>query len=449
MAENTHKPTDTPTGAPKAKIAALIVAAGSASRMAAENGASSLPKQFLMLGDKPVLRHSIDAFASHPDVVAIVITAAPEQIGRVQALYSELDSHASIAVVEGGATRQASVHAGLNALSGVSADLVAIHDSARPLLDHAMIDRLGAAINGDVRASLPLLPIADTIKSTADGYVTATIERAHTGAAQTPQMFILEDIKALHDNASASTISSKADQQPNFTDDISMAEAAGITVAAVPGSPYLMKITTQTDMALITTLMALKAGIPHQQFLAESTMANTPPPADIRVGNGYDVHKFSDQPGPIMLAGISVPSERGMLAHSDGDVGLHALCDAIFGALADGDIGSHFPPSDAKWKDADSAQFLRYAVARAAARNAQIMHLDLTIICEYPKITPHRDDMRQMIAQITGIAIDRIGVKATTSEGLGFTGRGEGIAAQATASLSFSPNIQAKDGTQS
>ena len=158
---------------------------------------------------------------------------------------------------------------------------------------------------------------------------------------------------------------------------------------------------------------------------------------DMRVGNGFDVHRFADGPGPIMLAGISVPSQHGMLAHSDGDVGLHALCDAIFGALGDGDIGFHFPPSDARWKNADSAQFLRYAVERCGQHNAELRHLDLTIICEAPKITPHRDAMRARIAEISGLPISRIGVKATTSEGLGFTGRGEGIAAQATASLLF------------
>lgn len=411
------------------RIAALIVAAGSGSRMQAENGASpALPKQFMDLGGVPVLAHSLSAFATHPAIAAIAIVTAPDHSERARKLTAGIASDIAVTVVDGGATRQESVRAGLAALATSGAELVAIHDAARPLLTHDVIDRLASAMDEGARAALPVLPIADTIKQTKDSAITGTIDRSHAAAAQTPQMFSLVDIIALHD--------AQADN-PAFTDDISLIEASGGTVAAVAGSQHLMKITRNTDMIMVSALLAQRAGAPSIATVRDTVMTERQKLPDIRLGNGFDVHKFSDAPGPIMLAGIAVPSDHGMSAHSDGDVGLHALCDAIFGALADGDIGSHFPPSDPQWKNADSAQFLTYAMKRCADRGAIVTHLDLTIICEYPKITPHRDTMRARIADITGLPIDRVGVKATTSEGLGFTGRREGIAAQATATLAF------------
>ena len=430
---------------PQRRLAALIVAAGNGSRMAADGTNPDVPKQFMILGDRPVLAHSLDAFATHDAVVSIAVVTAADQTDRVQQIATDLlqDSQSTVPVqiVTGGATRQDSVRAGLRALQGSGAEMVAIHDAARPLLTHEMIDRLMTAMSDDIAAALPVLPIADTIKTTATDAVTGTIDRSNAAAAQTPQLFMMDDICKRHEDNSGNT---------TFTDDISLLEESGAAIAAVPGSQYLMKITRETDMVMVRALLAhqdtgfqnnSKNGPKNSpQGAVEQVMTNNHTIADIRVGNGYDVHKFSDASGPIMLAGISVPSERGMSAHSDGDVGLHALCDAIFGALADGDIGFHFPPSDAQWKDADSAQFLEYAMKRCADRSAVITSLDLTIICEYPKITPHRDAMRTRIASITGLAIDRIGVKATTSEGLGFTGRREGIAAQATATLYFPPS---------
>ena len=418
------------------EVAAIVVAAGAGTRMA-----MATPKQFLPLCGKPVLCHSVDAFLSHPAVCQIVVVAAATQMDLVrEALEDSRYNAANIQIVTGGALRQESVRNGLAAIARGSADLVAIHDAARPLLSHAVIDRLIAALSGNTPTgntlgALPVMPIADTVKTiteagitggttggttgTITGTITGTLNRDSLRAAQTPQLFDLTTIIELHEKNHGKA----------FTDDVSMAEDAGLKITAVAGEQRLMKLTQNSDLALLTAL-ALST---REKTEDHQSMTDT----DFRVGNGFDVHKFAETPGPIMLAGISVPSARGMLAHSDGDVGLHALCDAIFGALGDGDIGYHFPPSEARWKDADSAAFLKFAVDRCTQHNAEVRNLDLTIICETPKITPHRDAMRARIAEIAGLSVDRIGVKATTSEGLGFTGRGEGIAAQATATLIF------------
>ena len=230
-------------------------------------------------------------------------------------------------------------------------------------------------------------------------------------------MFHFADILNRHDSHDPAT---------EVTDDILLIEDSGDTVVTVAGDARLMKLTTAGDFAMLNALNTTPD---------EAAMTSPSTIADIRTGNGYDVHRFSDGPGPVHLGGIEIPSDRGLDAHSDGDVGLHALCDAIFGALADGDIGSHFPPSDDRWKGASSDQFLKFAVERCAAKGAMILSLDLTLICELPKIGPHRQAMRERIAELAGVDIDRVAVKATTSEKLGFTGRGEGIAAQATATL--------------
>jgi len=395
------------------KLAVVIVAAGRGERMG-----SSTPKQFMILCGKPVLCHSIDAFRTHKAVSKIVVVTAADQMTNTAGLIA--NGTRDIEIVRGGETRQESVRAGLAALAASDADLVAIHDAARPLLSHRVIDRLLAAMTGEVEAALPIMPVVDTLKSCEGGFVMSTLARDRIGAAQTPQVFPLSTIRKLHEKNAA---------QQGFTDDVSMVEAAGLRVAAVAGEPELMKLTQASDLALLTALLNRENTSPKSgNHMIEN---------DIRFGTGFDVHKFSDQPGPIMLGGVSIPSTRGMLAHSDGDVALHALCDAIFGALGDGDIGFHFPPSDMRWKDADSADFLTFALQRCAAHGAELRHLDLTIICEQPKIGPHRDAIRSRISAITGLAAERIGVKATTSEGLGFTGRGEGIAAQAAATVIF------------
>jgi 2-C-methyl-D-erythritol 4-phosphate cytidylyltransferase/2-C-methyl-D-erythritol 2,4-cyclodiphosphate synthase len=431
-----HPQSVTPKPGQKLTVAAIIVAAGRSARMGTEpqgsstNGSAAgaptdtplLEKQFQQLCGVPVLAHSVSAFLSHPLVTTVIIVtaegredAAREALAGIEEIARGPDHKNRISIVTGGARRQDSVRAGLNAASASGADLVAIHDAARPFLPHAVIDRLVQAILSGARAALPVMPVVDTLKHVAEERVNGTMDRSSLAAAQTPQLFYLADITALH-----------ARHEPGLemTDDIGLAEKAGLEVAAVKGAKSLMKLTVAEDFTLLAAL-------------ASSTRGDAAMIPDIRVGNGFDVHKFSDEPGPIYLAGIEVASKRGMLAHSDGDIGLHALCDAIFGAVGDGDIGSHFPPSDAKWRNADSAMFMRFAAKKCAEHNAVILHLDLTLICETPKIGPLRDAMRARIAQLAGIEIGRVGVKATTSEGLGFTGRGEGIAAQATATIAL------------
>lgn len=409
-----------------ARLTAIIVAAGGGARMG-----GGLEKQFRSLGGRPVLAHSVDAFLRHPATAKIVVVIAD---GRQQAARDALgpladDDRVMIAV--GGSRRQDSVRAGLEA-SDSTAGLIAIHDAARPGLSQQMISTLIAAMTrndqGDVQAALPVLPVVDTLKTLANGRVEGTTSRANLGRAQTPQIFWRDHLLSAYDGH---------DETTEITDDIQLVESAGGHVAAVAGDERLWKLTTPHDFAILAAL----AGSPKDATGSEGDIFMTHHSAvpDIRTGTGFDVHKFGDGPGPVMLAGVAIPHDRGLAAHSDGDVGLHALCDAIFGALADGDIGSHFPPSDERWKDAESGQFLVFAAERCAARGATILNLDLTLICERPKIGPHRDAMRARIAALAGIDIGRVAVKATTSEGLGFTGRGEGIAAQAAATLVFGP----------
>ena len=308
----------------------------------------------------------------------------------------------------GGPTRQASVHAGLEALAAEKPDIVLIHDAARPFVTPAVISRAIDAA-GRTGAAVPAIPVTDTIKQVSEtGDVEATPERARLRIAQTPQAFRFDVILDAHRRAAR-------DGRSDFTDDAALAEWAGLTVATFEGDPANMKLTTPEDFIREEARLAAQLG-------------------DIRTGTGYDVHAFGDG-DHLMLCGVRVPHTRGFLAHSDGDVGLHALVDAILGALADGDIGSHFPPSDPQWKGAASDKFLKYAVERVTARGGRIANLEVTMICERPKIGPLRDTMRARIAEITGLNISRVAVKATTSERLGFTGREEGIAATASATI--------------
>ena len=406
-------------------VAAIIVAAGSGQRMSASDAPHTehIPKQFRHLGGKPVICWSLDAFTKHQNVSSIILVIGQGQEAQAQAI---IDKHFGnyahiVSIINGGATRMQSVRNGIAALSEAGFDgFVAIHDAARPLLKHQildkLIDQLATSSAQDLVGVIPVLPISDSLKQINDSLITDVIDRDKARAAQTPQLFRFHSIAALYDNAA----------HENITDDASLAMSAGLNVATIIGTRSLMKLTYEEDFTILEHLS--RAGGNRQ---------NTGSAMDIRLGNGFDVHKFGDKPGPITLCGIAVESEYGLTAHSDGDVGLHALCDALFGALADGDIGSHFPPSDDQWKNADSARFLDYAVEQCHNAKASILHLDLTLICEYPKITPHRDAMRKRIAEITGLDIGRIAVKATTSEGLGFTGRREGIAAQATATICY------------
>jgi 2-C-methyl-D-erythritol 4-phosphate cytidylyltransferase/2-C-methyl-D-erythritol 2,4-cyclodiphosphate synthase len=382
------------------RTAAILVAAGRGLR-AGPGG----PKQYRSIGGKTVIFRAMEAFCTHPSVSAVQPVLHPDDFKMFNDAVNGL---AYQSPTNGGATRQASVHAGLEALAPQKPDIVLIHDAARPFVSQAVISR---AIDAAARtgAAIPALSVADTVKLVdADGNIEATPERARLRIAQTPQSFRYDAILDAHRRAAR-------EGRHDFTDDAALAEWAGLTVATFEGDVANMKLTTPEDFVREEARLASALG-------------------DIRTGTGYDVHAFGDG-DHVMICGVRVPHTRGFLAHSDGDVGLHALVDAILGALADGDIGSHFPPSDAKWKGAASHQFLKYAVDRVTARAGRIANLEVTLICERPKIGPHRDVMRARIAEITGVDISRVAVKATTSERLGFTGREEGIAATASATI--------------
>lgn len=347
----------------------------------------------------------MEPFCRHPQVFAVQPVLNPDDAAMFKDAVSQLRHEPP---AKGGATRQASVHAGLEALASQKPDVVLIHDAARPFVSAALISR---AIDAASRtgAAIPVIPVADTIKLIdGNGDVEATPERARLRIAQTPQAFRFDVILDAHRRAAR-------EGRSDFTDDAALAEWAGLTVATFEGDPANMKLTTPEDFVREEARLGAMLG-------------------DVRTGNGYDVHAFGDG-DHLMICGVRVPHTKGFLAHSDGDVGLHALVDAILGALADGDIGSHFPPGDPKWKGAASDQFLKYAVDRVTARGGRIAHLDVTLICERPKVGPHRDAMRARIAEIAGLSLSRVAVKATTSERLGFTGREEGIAAVASATV--------------
>lgn len=382
------------------RAAAIIVAAGRGLR-AGTGG----PKQYRELAGRSVLARAMQPFCNHPGIVAVQPVRNPDDSDIFEQAVAGLKFQPP---VDGGATRQASVRAGLEALAANPPDVVLIHDAARAFVTPAVISRaIDAALTSG--AAIPVVPVTDTIKLVSEsGSVEATPSRTHLRIAQTPQAFGFAAILDAHRRAAH-------EGRDDFTDDSALAEWAGLTVATFEGDAANMKLTTPEDFAREEARLGAALG-------------------DIRTGTGYDVHAFGDG-DHLWLCGVRVPFTRGFLAHSDGDVGLHALVDAILGALADGDIGSHFPPSDAKWKDAASDQFLIYAVQRVAQRGGRIAHLEVTMICEAPKIGPLREAMRARISQITGLPLSRIAVKATTSERLGFTGRQEGIAATASATI--------------
>jgi 2-C-methyl-D-erythritol 4-phosphate cytidylyltransferase / 2-C-methyl-D-erythritol 2,4-cyclodiphosphate synthase len=382
------------------RTAAILVAAGRGLR--AGGGG---PKQYRTIGGQTVIFRAMQAFCSHPDVATVQPVVNPDDIALFNDAVASL-RHAPPA--DGGATRQASVHAGLEALTSDKPDIVLIHDAARPFVTQAVISRAIDAA-GRTGAAVPAIPVTDTVKQVGDsGDVTGTPERARLRIAQTPQAFRYDVILEAHRRAAR-------ENRSDFTDDAALAEWAGLTVATFEGDAANMKLTTPEDFVREEARLGAMLG-------------------DIRTGTGYDVHAFGEG-DHVMICGVRVPHNKGFLAHSDGDVGLHALVDAILGALADGDIGSHFPPSDPKWKGASSDRFLKYAVERVTARGGRVANLEVTMICERPKIGPLRDTMRAKIAEISGIGISRIAVKATTSERLGFTGREEGIAATASATI--------------
>jgi 2-C-methyl-D-erythritol 4-phosphate cytidylyltransferase / 2-C-methyl-D-erythritol 2,4-cyclodiphosphate synthase len=382
------------------RTAAILVAAGRGLR-----AGSGGPKQYRSIGGQTVIFRAMEPFCCHPQISAVQPVLNPDDAAVFNDAVRELRYEPP---AKGGATRQASVHAGLEALVHQKPDVVLIHDAARPFVSAALIAR---AIEAASRtgAAVPAIPVTDTIKLIGEaGHVEATPERARLRIAQTPQAFRFDVILDAHRRAAR-------EGRDDFTDDAALAEWAGLTVATFEGDPANMKLTTPEDFVREEARLGAALG-------------------DVRTGNGYDVHAFGEG-DHVMICGVRVPHSKGFLAHSDGDVGLHALVDAILGALADGDIGSHFPPSDPKWKGAASDQFLKYAIERVTARGGRIAHLDVTLICERPKIGPHRDAMRARIAEITGLSLSRVAVKATTSERLGFTGREEGIAALASATI--------------
>ncbi len=382
------------------EAAALVVAAGRGHRFGAE-----MPKQFLSLAGKPVLRHSLEAFATHPAVAAVQTVIHPDDRDLYDTAAAGLDLRPP---ADGGATRQESVRLGLAALADFAPKRVLIHDAARPFVSGEIIDRVLAGLDSQAGV-IPAVPVADTLKRVEDGSVSGTVDRSGLWRAQTPQGFRYADILAAHADFAGR----------EMTDDAALLEAAGLTVGIVEGAERNFKITSKDDMERAEGLLAGGR-------------------RETRCGTGFDVHRFGPPvPGglTIQLCGLAVPHDRALLGHSDADVGLHAITDAILGALGQGDIGSHFPPSDPQWKGADSAVFLRAAGELAAARDGRIVHLDVTLICEAPKIGPLREAMVARIAEILELDPGRISVKATTTESLGFTGRREGIAAQATASL--------------
>jgi len=380
------------------KTAALIVAAGRGSRAGAP-----LPKQYAPLGGKPLLSHTIRAFASHPDVSHIQVVIHSDD----RTLYENAASGASkmLPPVPGGASRQASVLAGLEALERQVPDLgfVLIHDGARPFVSSSLISRVIDALE-TAPGALPALAVTDTLRQGENGLSGGSVPRDGLFRAQTPQGFRFADILAAH----------RAFAGQDFTDDVAVAAEAGLETRLVEGSEDNFKVTHAEDF--------LRA----ERYLAASM--------ETRVGSGYDVHRFAEG-DHVTLCGVAVPHTHGLSGHSDADVGLHAVTDAILGALGDGDIGSHFPPSDAQWKGTASHLFVEHAVKLMRARGGTLSHVDLTLICERPKIGPHREAMRARLAEILQVPLSRVAVKATTTEGLGFTGRQEGIAAQAVATL--------------
>jgi 2-C-methyl-D-erythritol 4-phosphate cytidylyltransferase/2-C-methyl-D-erythritol 2,4-cyclodiphosphate synthase len=369
------------------RIAALLVAAGSGSRFGGPE-----PKQFTRLGGKPVIRWAAEALLPAVDLLQVV--------GEAEPVADALAGLKVLPTVPGGATRQESVRAGLEALAQHAPDVVLVHDAARPLIPAGTIDDLLAALRDGFLSAIPAVPVADTLKRAAGGAIEATVPRQNLFRAQTPQAFDFATLLALH----------RAAELFEATDDAWLLERAGHAVKLVAGHEENIKLTYPADAARLARSLA--------------------PPLTPRMGTGYDVHAVKAG-RPMILCGVTVPHEVGLDGHSDADVGIHALCDAIYGALAEGDIGRHFPPTEDTWKDADSARFLRHAAGRIAARGGFLANADVTLICERPKITPHAPAMRARLAELLGTEIGRISVKATTSERLGFTGRGEGIAAQA------------------
>lgn len=379
------------------RYAVIIVAGGRGTR-----ANLARPKQYTPVGGVPLLRRTILAFANHPNVAQIQVVIGESDLDLYQDAVAGITG--LLPPVTGGANRQASVKAGLVALLKDPPTHVLIHDGARPFVSEATISAVIAALSS-AEGAIAALPVADTLKqANAAGGIEATVPRDRLWRAQTPQGFRFQTIIEAHKNSS----------DGSATDDASMLEALGIHVALVPDEPSNFKLTYREDFVLA------------EQLLAGSM--------ETRTGLGIDVHAF--EPGEaVILCGLHIPHTHKLKGHSDADVALHAIADAIYGAIGDGDIGQHFPPSEEKWRGAPSSVFVEHAKDRLTALGGSLTHVDLTLVCEAPKIGPHRESMREAVAAMLDVPISRIAIKATTSEGLGFTGRREGILAQALATV--------------
>jgi 2-C-methyl-D-erythritol 4-phosphate cytidylyltransferase/2-C-methyl-D-erythritol 2,4-cyclodiphosphate synthase len=381
------------------RVVVVLVAAGRGQR-----AGEGLPKQYRSLAGQAVLRRAVLALRAHPSIAMIQTVIHPDDQDLFAAATDGLDLAPPVL---GGATRQASVHAGVKAAMAAGADLILIHDAARPFVEPGLVGRViaGARQTG---AAIPGLPVTDTVKRVdASGIVVETPPRADLRAVQTPQGFRADLIAEAHDRAAAAGLA-------HFTDDGALMEWAGSPVLIVAGDAMNTKLTTPEDFAV-----------------AEQRLTGR---LETRSATGFDVHTFG--PGDhVMLGGVSIAHDRGVVGHSDADVVLHALTDALLGCLCDGDIGSHFPPSDMRWKGASSDRFLAFAAEKVRAAGGRILHLDATILAEAPRVGPHRDAMKAAIALAAGIAPTRVAIKATTTETMGFVGRREGLAALATATI--------------
>jgi 2-C-methyl-D-erythritol 4-phosphate cytidylyltransferase / 2-C-methyl-D-erythritol 2,4-cyclodiphosphate synthase len=377
-------------------VTALIVAAGSGSRMGGE-----IPKQYRLIAGKAVLAHAVDALASHPRIDAVRVVIGD---GQQEAAGEALAGRHVGELIVGGGTRQESVLRGLEALAAQGApDLLLIHDAARPFCPPEVIDRLLKALATNA-AAVPALPAADTLMRGKGKHLGDTVDRTHLNRIQTPQAFHFERILKAH----------RAKASESFTDDATLARAAFVGVVRVEGDEALNKLTligdfTRAEERLRTQLVS-------------------------RTGLGFDVHAFAGE-GPIVMGGVEIPHDKGLAGHSDADVVLHAITDALLGAAGEGDIGQHFPPSDPQWKGASSDRFLAHAASLIRDRGGVVDHVDCTVICEAPRIGPHREAMRTRIAEILQLKPAQVSIKATTTERLGFAGRGEGVAAQAVATI--------------
>ena len=390
------------------KIGVVIVAAGRG-----ERAGSSVegPKQYRRIGGKPVIARTLDGFAHWGGASEIVCVIHADDEALFEKAIASRHLPGPVSTVLGGATRQQSVLAGLQALKGKGMTHVMIHDAVRPFFDNTLLDRIAGALRQGALAVLPALPVTDTLKKAVDGHVHGTVPREGLYAAQTPQSFALEDITAAHEQA-------VAEGMTQFTDDAAIAEWAGMTVVLAEGSPDNFKLTLKRDLEMANEKIA-----PHSL-------------PDVRTGNGYDVHQLEPGDG-VTLCGIFIAHDQKLKGHSDADVALHALTDALLATYGLGDIGDHFPPSDPQWKGAPSRIFLAHAAKLVREHGGTIMNADVSLIAEAPKVGPHRQAMREKLAEILDISLDRCSVKATTNETIGFVGRREGIAAIATATVVY------------